>query len=421
MNNNTNTANSEHKKNGFKFVIAAVCVLSVSFGFFAGFYFGLLQDIENSSGVSIESVLTKASKNDLFSNQVEEELFWEVWQTLRSDYVEQPIEEEELFYGAIRGMVRGVGDPYSSFLDPDETESFNIELTGSFEGIGAEIGIKKNQLTIIAPLPDSPAENAGIRSGDRVIAIDGLDTTYLTLDAAVSLIRGEEGTVVILTIIPSKGTEFEDVSITRGVIEVDSVRWSVVGDQTTPIAYVEIFHFNEDTYENFSGLVNEILVEDPVGIILDFRNNPGGYLNTAIDVAGEFINKNTVVIEDFGDRQREYKSTGNARLKDIPNVILVNGGSASASEIVAGALQDYGTTTIVGEQTFGKGSVQNYEQFDDGSSLKLTVAHWLTPDGRLIEGEGITPDVPVELTEDDYNNDRDPQLDMAIKILTSEE
>jgi len=409
MNENNIKKTTSHKK----LVIAAVFIFSVSFSLIGGYYFGVSVANQRQTSQSLGAIFEEAPAH-LSEEKADINLFWRIWETIKSKYVEQPVDEEMLFYGALEGLVGSVGDPYSIFLNPEATEEFNKELSGSFEGIGAEIGIKNNQLMIISPLEDSPAYKSGLMPGDIILDIDGQQTVDMSLDQAISLIRGKKGTEVVLTILTNEDQEVKDVSIERDVIKIESVSWELI-DQN--IAYVKIIHFNSDTYQDFRKIVNDILINSPEGIILDLRNNPGGYLDSAIDVAGEFIEDQVIVIEDFGNSQKEYKSNSTARLKDIKTIVLVNGGSASASEIIAGALQDYQQATIIGEQTFGKGTVQDYEQFEDGSSLKLTVAKWLTPDGKSINDQGIQPDVEVSLSFDDYNNDLDPQLEAALEVL----
>jgi carboxyl-terminal processing protease len=335
----------------------------------------------------------------------------------KNNYVHQPVQDTELFYGALSGIISSLDDPYSVFFDPKTAEEFKQELEGTFSGIGAELGIKNNQLTIIAPLPDTPAERAGLKAGDRILAIDSRDTTDMALDYAVSIIRGEKGTDVTLTTWREEWDKAQDFKITRDTIEVASVKWEMKDD----IAHIEINHFNEDTERRFDQAVAELITKNPKGLILDLRNNPGGFLNTAVEVAGEWIENDVIVVEQIDDGQRnEERSTGLARLQNLKTVVLVNQGSASASEIVAGALQDYGKATLVGEKTFGKGSVQNLEPLRDGSAVKITVAEWLTPKGRLIDKEGIVPDVEIKLTEEDYNAERDPQMDKAIEIINDQ-
>jgi len=390
-----------------RIILVIGLIFFIVISFVGGFYFGVIKTLQRQYGTTVGKVLSDAPKY-ITKDFIETDLFWKVWEQLSTNYVDRPINEEDLFYGAVRGMVESVGDPYSIFLDPDETQLFQQELSGSFEGIGIEIGLKMDQLVVIAPLPDTPAAAAGLKAGDRILKINDFDTSNIGLDYAVSLIRGEGGSIVTLMIQSKDEDEARDVEITRDVINVESVRWSVERYQDSTFALVEILYFDDQTYSEFAGTVNDILLEDPDGIILDLRNNPGGYLDTAIDVTGEFLSKDTVVIEDFVNDQQEYASENSGRLKNMNVAVLVNAGSASASEIVAGALQDHGRAVIIGEQTFGKGSVQDYSQFEDGSSLKMTVAKWLTPNGRSIEEEGITPDIIVELSDEDYNNDRDP-------------
>lgn len=351
---------------------------------------------------------------EYLSKDIDFRLFWDVWNLAKTNYVHQPVQDTKLFYGALSGIISALGDPYSVFFDPKTAEDFKKELEGTFSGIGAELGIKNNQLTIIAPLPDTPAERIGLKAGDQILAIDGRDTTDMSLDYAVSIIRGEKGTDVILTIWRDGWDKMNDFKITRDKIEVASVKWEMKDD----VAYIEINHFNEDTSRRFNQAVVDLLAKNPKGLVLDLRNNPGGFLNTAIEIAGEWIPNDVVVIEQMDDGQRnEERSEGLARLQNLKTVVLVNRGSASASEIVAGALQDYNKATILGEKTFGKGSVQNFESLADGSAVKITVAEWLTPKGRLIDKEGIVPDVEVSLTEEDYDVNRDPQMDKAIEII----
>lgn len=343
-------------------------------------------------------------------------LYWEVWDTLKDEYVEgSEISDKELFYGSLEGMVDALEDPHSTFLDPEESGSFQESMSGQFEGIGAEVGIKDDILTVIAPLEGMPADEAGLQPGDKILAVDGTSTEDMSLDRAVSRIKGEEGTDVVLTIHREGMEEPEDVTITRGVIKLESVKTEMREDG---IFVVEITNFNDDTLRLFNEAVREIKEEDPDGVILDLRNNAGGYLETSIEVASAWIEDGPVVIEKFSDNEEKtYEARGRAELKDYPTVVLVNQGSASASEIVAGAIQDYEKGIILGEQTFGKGSVQSLVPLKEGSSLKVTVAEWLTPEGRSISEEGIIPDKEVEFTTEDYDNDRTPQMDSGIEML----
>jgi len=350
--------------------------------------------------------------------QFDEEMFWDVWASIKSNYVDPKIEDKKLFYGSLKGLVMGLDDPYSVFLEPELAKKFLDDMSGSFEGVGMEIGIKDGRLTVIAPLPYTPAFQAGLKSGDKIFAIDEKDTSGMTLEEAVYLIRGPKGTNVVLTIWHPGETNAEDIEITRDVIDIKTVSWELKGNK---IAYLNISHFSEDTWNDFKNIAQVIARSEPNGLIVDLRNNPGGYLDTSVNIAGYWLGQDIVVIsKDAKGKEKEYNSQGLGQLKHIPTIVLVNQGSASASEILAGALQDYNKATILGEQTFGKGSVQELKTLKDGSALKLTVAHWYTPLGRSINENGITPDIEVELTEEDYLMERDPQLDRALLILGGE-
>lgn len=356
--------------------------------------------------------------------------FWVLWDTLKSKFYKQPLDEQKMFYGAMSGLAASLGDPYTAFFEPQLAQEFSRSLEGKFEGIGAEIGIKGEQLQVVAPLPDSPAQKAGILSGDAILLINGTSTEGMTVERAVSLIRGKKGTKVSLSLGRLKTVKSKDgketkeperleVSIMRDTIVVKSVRTKFPDDG---IALVEINHFNSDTTLEFSKAVGSILAQDSKGIILDLRNNPGGFLDRSIYVASEWVGDEVVVVERRqGKITDEFRGTGRARLKGIPTIVLVNEGSASAAEIVAGALQDYGAAKLIGTKTFGKGSVQDYTELKDGMAVKITVAEWLTPKGRSINEIGIEPDILIQRTEDDYHADRDPQLEKALQLLAGGE
>ena len=409
------------------FLIAVAGVSAVVIIFILGVSFG--RQYELAASTEGGEVTNKDALPEYLTEDVNFDLFWQVWQYVQDKYVESDVPETQLFYGALRGLVASLEDPYSVFLEPELSEEFEQELSGNFEGIGAEIGIKNDQLTLIAPLPRTPADQAGLQPGDKILAIDGESTAGIALDYAVSQIRGEKGSQVILTILREGSDESRDVPIVRDRIEIDSVKFTRKDPQgqqpdvenfliNGDIAYIKLLYFNENTLADWNKTVQKVLEANPRGIIFDLRNNPGGFLSSAIEIAGEWVNGKTVVLERLqsGD-QVEHSAARRARFDSIPTVVLVNGGSASGSEIVAGALQDYGAATIVGETTFGKGSVQDLREFIDGSSVKLTIAEWLTPNGRTINKEGITPDIEVELTEENYSNGVDPQLEKAIELL----
>ncbi len=322
----------------------------------------------------------------------------DVWNRVHSEYVNRNVNDQALLQGALSGLVAGLGDPYSSYLTADSAKKFEAEISGTFEGLGMQVGYKNNQVTIIAPLPTSPAERAGIKSGDVILTVDKKDVSAMTLDEVINAIRGQQGTAVTLTIQRGGEPQPRTFSVVREKITVDSVTIKVVEHNGKRLADIAISSFNQDTGRQLRAQAKELGVQNMDGVLLDLRDDPGGYLDQAIDVASVFMPNGLIVAEVDRDGQRKtFNAAGNAFLADKKVVVLVNGGSASASEIVAGALQDSGRGTLVGTQTFGKGSVQDYQTLADGSSLKLTVAKWLTPKGRSISEQGITPDLVVTI------------------------
>ena len=401
----------------FKKILKVISVIFLLFFIFGlGVSIGDKQARDDIMPLIGGAITSKGELPNHLSEDVNFQVFWEVWDTIQKTYVDRPIPETKLFYGALAGQVASLGDPYSVFLDPDTAQKFASELASEFDGIGAEIGIKKGILTVISPLPDSPAEKSGLMAGDKIYKIDDKESAPCSINQAVSLIRGKAGTVVTLTVIREGADKELEIKITRAKIHFDTVRWEM---KKNNILYVEISHFNSDTERLFNKAISENLSKNVKGIVLDLRNNPGGFLDTSVDIAGKWIRKgDTVVIEKFSEQNKSYyRSDGKAELSGIPTVVLINEGSASASEIIAGALQDYGLATLVGEKTFGKGSVQELRDLSNGAKIKLTVAKWLTPKERVIEGEGVMPDIEIELTSEDYNNNHDPQLDKALELL----
>jgi len=406
-----------HKYFTKKIVIIGLAVILLAGTFVGGFYIGkqgnqLVRFNQKQIAYSEEAKnLTTVAPGDNFDFN----LYWEVWDALKRNYVDKiKIKDKDLFYGSLKGLAGAVDDPYTVFMDPQEAKEFMDDLAGTFEGIGAEVGVRHDVVTIIAPLEGMPAQKAGLRAGDKVYAVDGESTIGLTLDEVVKKIRGPKGTKVTLTII--RGQEKpQDIAITRAIIFVKSVKTEMRSDG---IFVIKISNFNDDTLNLFYEAVNTVLLKNPTGIILDLRNNPGGYLETAVDIASEWVEAGPVVAEQFGENKRnEYPSNGKARLKNIPTIVLVNQGSASASEILAGALRDYKKATIVGEKTYGKGSVQTLRDLSDGSALKITVAKWLTPAGDFINDKGLDPNIVMEMKEKDIDNNLDPQFDKALELL----
>jgi len=401
---------SSRKKRKHRKFLGLLLILLVVASFGGGFLLGN-RKITNRA-LALSNTSTEVKDENAFDFNV----YWEVWDSLRTDFVyKNKIKDKEMFYGSLKGLAASAGDPYTVFMTPTETKEFSNDLAGTFEGIGAEVGMRNDIITIIAPLSGMPAEKAGLKAGDKVYAIDGTSALGLTVDEAVKKIRGTKGTVVTLTIIRDKETTPRDIKIERGIIIVKSV---TVTYRSDGLVVIKVSNFNDDTLDLFKAAAKEIAVKKPKGVILDLRNNPGGYLDAAVAMASEWVTAGPVVLEQFSDGSRnEYPAAGNPRLGTFKTVVLVNGGSASASEIVAGALRDYKKATLMGEKTYGKGSVQTIRELSDGSSLKVTIATWMTPEGDFINEKGLLPQVEVKLTADDVEKNKDPQLQKAVDSI----
>ncbi len=351
-------------------------------------------------------------------NTIDFSLFWDAYGKLQQNFISpQKIDNQKVVYGAIEGMTKSLGDPYTDFFDPSQAKLFQQDLAGSFSGIGVEIGVKKDLLTIISPIKGTPGEKAGLLAGDIIAKINGQDTSNMTGDEAVGLIRGAKGTVVTLTIFRDGWTNTKDIKIIRDTIKVPSMEWSLKNGN---VAYIQIYQFDESLSADFEKSALEILRSPAKKIVLDLRNNPGGYLEVAQNVAGWFLkNGQIVTVEDFGrDKlQQIYKADGNANLSSYPTVVLINQGSASASEILSGALRDDRNVKLIGTKSFGKGCVQQVIALNGGSFLKITIANWLTPKGNSISDVGLTPDVKIDITDKDIQDKKDPQLNKALEIV----
>lgn len=356
--------------------------------------------------------------------EVDYGLMWKALDVVKNKYIEKAsINQKKVLYGAIKGAIESLGDPYTTFLEPKNLQSFKSDLKGSFGGIGAEVGKKNDNIVIIAPLDDTPAKRAGLLAQDIIVAVNGTSTQGMAVDEAVNLIRGPVGTDVNLTIYRTGKTKPFDVKITRATIEVKSVKWSFkeidTNGQKKTIAIISISRFGDDTKGLFDKAVNEVLTRNVSGIVVDLRNNPGGYLQTAVDLASSWLKTGDLVVsEDRSDgTSTKYKAEGSSRLSGIKTFILINGGSASASEILSGALRDHKMAQLFGEKSFGKGSVQELVDLPGGSAVKVTVAKWITPGGVNLNHNGLEPDVLVPYTEEDFNAGKDPQMDKAVEEL----
>jgi carboxyl-terminal processing protease len=342
--------------------------------------------------------------------------FWETWDLVHSLYVDQPVDNTTLMRGAISGMLQSLGDAHTAYMTPDEYTQANTALGGEYEGIGAIVDITGDYLKIVSPMPDSPAEKAGIKVGDLIIAVDGQDMTGVDGQLVLKKVKGPAGTQVTLTIQRAGTDQPIDITVTRAKITQSSVSYKMLD---SGIAYVALSTFGDNSTKDLKAALKDLMSQNPKGLVFDLRYNGGGYLNTAVEVTSQFINSGYVLFEQYGDGTRtEFEALKGGLALDIPMVVLVNEGSASASEITAGALQDAGRAKLVGVTTYGKGTVQDWRALQDNQgAVRITIARWLTPKERQINGTGLTPDVEVKMTDADITAGRDPQLDKAVELL----
>ena len=394
-----------------KTLLSVSVVILFLFGLGLGFWKGQSFSREIVIKDAINRVDSKVSAD--FST------FWEVWQAVNDRYLKNDkASSEDKMYGATQGLVASLGDPYSQFFSPQESKKFEEDVQGNFGGIGAELGIRKERLVVIAPLKDTPAMKAGLIAGDYIMEVNSSSTDGVSIDKAVNWIRGEKGTKVTLKMFRDSWDKPKDIEITRDTIEIPTLDW----EMRDKIAYVELYSFNANASSLFYEAILGASKEGAQAIVLDLRNNPGGYLQVAVDLAGWFVPKGTLVVSEEGRTGESEKlyARGNAALLDIPVVVLINQGSASASEILAGALRDIRKIKLVGEKSFGKGTVQELVNLHDESSLKITIAHWVMPSGKILDDGGLEPDVKVEMTDKDIEDKKDPQLEKALEIAREE-
>ena len=421
--NNMETPAKHQPKTSFiKVRNILLVIFIITFSFSGGYLFGIKGfqvQFKDQYKIKVNRI-TPPEKNVDFS------LFWRVWDTLGSKYFDKTkLVPSEMIYGAISGMVSAVGDPYTSFLPPKENKIVNEDLSGSFEGVGIQIGFKSSRLAVISPLPDSPGEKAGIKAGDYIVKIKDetknidMITQGISLPEAVQIIRGKAGTEVILTLVRDGVDKPIEVKVIRAKLDIASVELKFVGTSSN-IAHLKINKFGAETVDEWDKSIKQITDKgnDLNGIVIDLRNNPGGYMQAAIDMASEFIALGkVVVIEEHGDGSRkEYKVIKNGKLTNEDRVIiLVNGGSASASEILSGALRDQRQFKLMGEKSFGKGTIQEPVEITGGSGLHVTIAKWLTPNGTWVHDKGLMPEIEIEDNEETFEIDE--QLQKAIETL----
>jgi carboxyl-terminal processing protease len=404
-----NQANKGHNK----FLVAAAILIIASY--YVGFKQGIKGYVFNPKEFKI------INQSDQPQN-VDYNLLWSAIKTVNSKFIEGPIDAQKTLYGAAKGAVEATGDPYTQFFPPKENSAFKTSLAGSFDGIGAEIGQKDGAITIIAPLADSPAEKAGIRAKDIIVEVDGVSTQGWSVEDAVSKIRGQKGTEVTLGIFREGRSAVFNLTIKRDKIEIKSVKWEIkeVGAEKKKIAVITISRFGDDTENLFNKAIQDALTKGAKGIVLDLRNDPGGYLQTAVQIASAWVNKDDIIVtEQHTDPSlsQVFKASGNNRLSGIKTIVLINGGSASASEILAGALRDHNLATLLGEKSFGKGSVQELVDLAGGSAVKVTVAKWITPSGKNLNHDGLVPDTEIKFTEEDAKAGKDPQMEKALEEI----
>lgn len=386
---------------------------------FGSFRFGYTQ---GRTGATFDFKNFKVINQANSTGTVDYNLLWQAIATMQSKYIDKPVDQQKILYGAVKGAVEAAGDPYTQFFTPEELQSFKTQLKGSFDGIGAEIGKRNGNIVIVAPLKGSPAEKAGLRSKDVILKVNGEAVTDWSVEQAVTKIRGQKGTPVILNIFRDGFTEAKDITITRDTIEVKSVKWEEKEVKATDgsmkkIAVITVSQFGDDTQDLFASTVREVMAKHVDGIVLDLRNNPGGYLDAAVNLASYWLPKGQLVVTEAHSTGQNipFNSAGLSGFAGVKTVTLINSGSASAAEILSGALHDHKATTLIGEKSFGKGSVQEIDDLQGGSAIKVTIAKWITPNGKNLNKDGLDPDVPVKMSDDDINSGKDPQMDKALE------
>ena len=402
---------SKEKSNLLKLLLIVFFLLSAAgLSYFLGFASGA-QYPQNIVIEGVSNIDTPAEISTDFTT------FWEAWSVLKDKHINgDSLEPKKMVDGAILGLTGALEDPYTTYFNAEDSKKFTDDIRGNFGGVGMEIGVKGGDVIVIAPLKESPAEKASLKPKDIILEVDGKALSGMSVDEAVKLIRGEIGTVVKLTVFREGWAKTREISITRENIQVPTLDWKFVGNK---VAYVQLYSFNENALPLFGRAAREFTDQGALGVIIDLRNNPGGYLESAVDIAGWFLERDSLVVtESFSSGYKNvFRASGNGLLKNMPVVGLINSGSASASEILAGALRDNRHIKLVGEKSYGKGTVQELVNLNDHSTLKVTIANWLLPGGTLIDKNGIEPDYKVALPDDWMKGDPDTQLNKALEVV----
>lgn len=400
-------------KNLNKYLVIFISLLAVAGIFYGGFFFG--QNQKQANGKEFNIINQEVGKPP----EVDIAPFWTAWNTVSSKYVSaKDLDGQKMVWGAVEGMVKSLGDPYSVFFPPQENKEFKDTIRGDFGGVGMEIGTKSGTVVVISPLKGTPAERAGIKPGDKILKIGDKITLDMTAEEAARLIRGEKGTAVKLLLLPKGEEKTKEVTLIRDTIIVPILETE---EKPGGIFLIKLYSFSGNSTNDFRNALRKFVYSGNSKMIIDLRGNPGGYLESAVDASSWFLPiGKTVVREKFGNGEENlFKSKGYNIFDNLPLAILVNEGSASASEIMAGALKEHGIAKLVGAKTFGKGSVQELIEITPQTSLKITIAKWLTPNGVSISEQGLEPDFKVEITKKDIELENDPQMEKAVEIVNS--
>lgn len=396
-----------------KILLATAGMLAAGVVFSAGVFLGYTR------GPSVDKVTGLLNKESGKESPADFSAFWTTWNAIKSKYVSsKDVDNQKMVWGAAEGMVKSLGDPYSVFFPPQENKEFKETIRGDFGGVGMEIGMKGGYLVVVSPLKNTPAYKSGIKSGDKILKINDKITLDMTVEEAVRLIRGEKGTTVKLTVLQKGDDATKEIVLTRDIIKIP-----ILDTEEKPggIFVIKMYSFSGNAANEFRNALLKFIDSGKTKLIIDLRGNPGGFLDSAVEVSGWFLDKGAVVVrEKFGNGDETvFRSKGNRIFNNLPLVILVNEGSASASEIMAGALREHSVAKLVGAKTFGKGSVQELVEITPQTSLKITIAKWLTPNGVSISENGLEPDFKVELTKKDIEAEKDPQMDKAMEIVNN--